>query len=93
MLERLTQPDRRGRLAFAQRGRRDGAHHDVLRGGAILHGGHRVETDLGGPPPVGLQAVVGNAGGGGDVGERFEGGAFGDLEIRGEGHEVGAPVW
>ena len=86
VLERLTETDGGGGLAFTKRGGGDGGDNDVFRLRAIGHLLDGVERDLCGARAVRLEALGGDAGVGGDLGEWMEIRLGGDLEIGREGH-------
>jgi hypothetical protein len=84
--ERLAQPDRRGRLALAQRGRGDGGDHHVARPrpiGQLLDG---VELHLGHRVAVGLEQVRPDAHLRRDVRQWLQRGVLSDLEVGRERH-------
>jgi len=68
---RLAQPDRRRRLALAERRRRDRGHDDVLRRWAVAELLDRVQLDLGDVGAVRLQQVLADAHRGGHLRDRL----------------------
>src|SRR5256885_1111840 len=87
--ERIAQADRRRRLAFAKRCRRNGRDDDVLRLRAVLQLIDRLELDLGDVVAVRLEQVRADAHSGRDVRHRLEPCPARDVQVawkRGGGH-------
>ncbi len=79
--EALAKADGGCGLALAERCGSDGRDHHVLGFGAVGHPTDGFQLDLGGTFAVLLEAVGGDAGFGGDVGEGTQGGAAGNFEV------------
>ena len=86
----LAESDRRGRLPLPERGRRDGGHDHVVGPGPVGQRGDRVEAHLGDVGAVGLEQLGTDPHLCGDLGDREERGAAGDLDGRGERHRYGS---
>ena len=87
VLETLGQPDGGRGLALAERSGGDGGHQDVFGAraiGQLLDGG---QIDLGDVASVLLEQMGADPDRGGDVPDWLQGGAAGDFEVGGDGHQ------
>ena len=91
-VEALGEADGRGRLALAERRRRDGRDEDLVAVGSVGQAAQDVEADLGLVRPVELELLGQQAELGADVGDRAHRGGLGDLEAAGHRHRVGGSL-
>jgi hypothetical protein len=81
LLESLSEPHGGRRLPLAQGSRRYGRYDHVLRPRTILQFLYRIQLDLGYALAIGLQQVLPDAYGGGDILQRRELRFAGNLEV------------
>ena len=81
LIERIAESDRGRGLAFAGGRRAQRRHQNQLAVGFVLQAVDEVEADLGLVMAVGFNACCRDAEAGGDLGDRLQGCALGDLDV------------